>query len=97
MRHELALLFSVSGCVCCDSRKSRATCFYLKGFLYVIRLTRQNLTAEALFFQNRQQRYNNFSRYANNVLIFMRVRVFDLWCGTYRINRNIFAYVKKIS
>jgi len=27
----------------------------------------------------------------------MRVRVFDLWCGTYRINRNIFAYVKKIS
>lgn len=27
----------------------------------------------------------------------MRVRVFDLWCGIYRINRNIFAYVKKIS
>jgi len=47
--------------------------------LYVIRLSRQNLTTEAHFFQNRQQRYNNFSRYANNVLIYMRVRVFSIF------------------
>ena len=38
--------------------------------LYVIRLSRQNLTTEAHFFQNRQQRYNNFSRYATNSIFF---------------------------
>ena len=71
MRHELSLLLSVLGYV------------WLSVFvpLYVIRLSRQNLTTKAHFFQNRQQRYNNFSRYANNVLIYMRVRVFSILCS----------------
>ena len=39
--------------------------------------------------------YNNFSRYANNVLIYMHVRVLDLMCVSYRINRKFLPMSKK--
>ena len=41
----------------------------------------QILQSIFIFFQKSAQRYNNFSRYANNFVINMRVRVFDLLCG----------------
>ena len=41
----------------------------------------QILQPHFIFSEKTAQRYNNFSRYANNFVIYMRVRVFDIWCA----------------
>ena len=69
-----------------------------KGFLYVIRFSRPNLTTKRHFSQKSAQRYNNFSRYANKILILIGNVLFPAYELLYSLsNLKIYLFKSKKS